>query len=88
VELTTSKDAVNVASTEVPKQVPEQEAPEQVAPEQSLSGTLSEGQVLETNQNVPEQTTATTSLTQDGLPDATARGKSTVMSSITGLNQE
>jgi hypothetical protein len=43
-EPTTSKDAVNVANTEVPEQVPEQ-----VAPEQSLLGTLSEGQVPETN---------------------------------------
>jgi hypothetical protein len=49
VELTMSKDAVNVANTEVPEQVPKQvskqEVPEQVAPKQSLSGTLSEGQV-------------------------------------------
>jgi hypothetical protein len=44
-----SKDAVNMANTEVPEQVPEQEAPEQVAPEQSLLGTLSEGQVPKTN---------------------------------------
>jgi hypothetical protein len=48
-----SKDMINVANMEVPeqvpKQVPEQEAPEQVAPEQSLSSTLSEGQVPETN---------------------------------------
>jgi hypothetical protein len=87
-ESTTSKDAVNVVKTEVTEQMPEQEAPEQVAPEQSLLGTLSEGQVPETNQNMPKQTTATTSLMQDGLPDATARGKSTVTSSVTGLNQE
>jgi hypothetical protein len=84
VELTTSKDAVNVVNMEVL----EQEAPEQVAPEQSLLGTLSEGQVPETNQSMPEQTTATTSSTQGGLPDATARGKSAVTSSIIGLNQE
>jgi hypothetical protein len=49
--------------------VTEQEAPEQVVPEQSLSGPLSEGQVPETNQSMPEQTTATTSSTQgEGLP--------------------
>jgi hypothetical protein len=87
-----SKDAVNVANLEVPEQVPEQvpkqEALEQVAPEQSLLGTLTEGQVPETNQSVPEQTIATTSSTQGGLPDAVARGKSAVTSSITGLNQE
>jgi hypothetical protein len=35
-----------------------------------------------------EQTTATTSSTQGGLPDAVAKGKSTATSSITGLNQE
>jgi hypothetical protein len=66
-----SKDVVNVANTEVH----EQEAPEQVAPEQSLLGPLSEGQVLETNQSMPEQTTATTNSTQGGLHDATSRGK-------------
>jgi hypothetical protein len=53
-----SKDEVNVANMEVPEQepgqVPEQEALEQVAPEQSLPGSLSEGQVPETNQSVPE----------------------------------
>jgi hypothetical protein len=65
----------------VPEQVPEQEAPEQ-----SLLGTLREGQVPETNQSVPEQTTATTSLTQGGLPDAAVRGKSAATSSITELN--
>jgi hypothetical protein len=37
---------------------------------------------------VPEQTTATTSSTQGGLPDAVARGKSVATTSITGLNQE
>jgi hypothetical protein len=92
VEPPTSKDAVNMANTEVPEQepgqVPEQEAPEQVVPEQSLLGPLSEGQVLETNQSVPKQTTATTSLTQGGLPDAAARGKSAATSSIIGLNLE
>jgi hypothetical protein len=89
-EPTTSKDVVNVANMEVPeqepRQVPEQEAPEQVAPEQSLLGPLSKGQVLETNQSVPEQTTATMSSSQGGLPDAAARGKVTATSSITGLN--
>jgi hypothetical protein len=88
----TSKDAVNVANTEVPEQepgqVPEQEAPEQVMPEQSLLDPLSEGQVPKTNQNVLEQITATTSSTQGGLPDATAKGKVAVTSSITGLNLE
>jgi hypothetical protein len=59
-----------------------------VAPEQSLLGTLSEGQVPETNQSVPEQTMATTSSTQGALPDAAARGKSAATSSITSLNQE
>jgi hypothetical protein len=43
---TASKDAVDVANTEVPEQVfnqvPVQEASEQVAPEQSLLGTPSE----------------------------------------------
>jgi hypothetical protein len=38
-----SKDAVNVANTKVPEQVPEQEAPEQVVPKQSLLGTQSLG---------------------------------------------
>jgi hypothetical protein len=42
-----------MASTEVPKQVPELVF-EQESPEQSLSSTLSEGQVPETNQGVPE----------------------------------
>jgi broad specificity polyphosphatase/5'/3'-nucleotidase SurE len=37
---------------------------------------------------MPEQTTATTSSTQGGLPNAIARGKSAVTSSITTLNQE
>jgi hypothetical protein len=37
---------------------------------------------------VPEQTIATASLTQGGLPDAAARGKAAVTSSITGLNPE
>jgi hypothetical protein len=70
------------------EQVPEQEAPKQVAPEQNLLDTLSEGQVPETNQSMPEQTMATMSSTQGGLPNAAARGKSAVTSSITGLNQE
>jgi hypothetical protein len=91
-EPTTSKDAVNVASIEVPEQVPklvsEQEPPEQMALEQSLSSTLSEGQVPETNQGVPEQTTATTSSTQGGLPDAAARGKMAMGPSTAGPNQE
>jgi hypothetical protein len=91
-EPTTSKDVVNVASIEVPEQVPklvsEQELPEQVVPEQSLSSTLSEGQVPETNQGVPEQTTATTSSTQGGLPDAATRGKMAVGPSTTRPNQE
>jgi hypothetical protein len=91
-EPSTSKDAVNVANTEVPKQepgqVPKQEAPEQVMPEQSLSDPLSEGQVPKTNQIVPEQTTATMSSTQGGLPDAAAKGKAAATSSITGLNLE
>jgi hypothetical protein len=59
-----------------------------VATEQSLLSSLSEGQVLKTNQSLPEQTIATTSSTQGGLPDAIARGKLVVTSSITGLNQE
>jgi hypothetical protein len=88
VEPTTSNEVVNVANTEVPEQVPEQEASVQVAAEQSHSGTLSEGQVPETNQSVPEQTTPTMSSMQGGLPDAAARGKSAATSSITGLNQE
>jgi hypothetical protein len=58
VESATSKNEVNVVNMEVleqvPEQVPEQEVSEQVAPEQSLLGTLNEGQVLETNQSVPE----------------------------------
>jgi hypothetical protein len=92
VGLTTSQDAVNVVNTEVPEQVPEQapeqEAPEQVAPGQNLLGTLSEGQVPETNQSMPKHTTATMSSTQGGLPDAAAQGKSAATSSIIGLNQE
>jgi hypothetical protein len=62
--------------------------PEQVVPEQSLLGTPSETQVLETNQSVPEQTMTTTCLTQGGLPDAIARGKSAVTSSLAGPHQE
>jgi hypothetical protein len=86
-EPTTNKDAGNVVNTEVPEQEPGK-VPEQVALEQSLLGPLSEGQVLETNQSMPEQTTATTSSTQGGLPDATARGKAAATSSTTGLNPE
>jgi hypothetical protein len=78
-EPTANRDAVNVVSIEVPKQVPEpvseQDALEQEMPEQSLLSTIGEGQVLETNQGVPEQITATTSSAQDDLPDAAARGK-------------
>jgi hypothetical protein len=89
-EPTTSKDVVNVASIEVPEQVPElvseQEPPEQVAPEQSLLSTLSEGQVPKTNQGMPEQTTATTSSTQGGLPNAIAKGKMAVGPSTAGPN--
>jgi hypothetical protein len=92
VEPTTSKDAINVANMEVPKQVPEQvseqEAFEKVAAEQSLSGTMSEGQVLETNQSVPKQTIAATSSMQGGLPDAVARGKMAVGPSTARPNQE
>jgi hypothetical protein len=90
--VTVSKDAVDVANTEVPEQVfdqvPVQEALEQVAPEQSLPGTPSEKQVPRTNQSVPEQTTATTCSTQGGLPDTAARGKSAATSSLAGLHQE
>jgi hypothetical protein len=85
-------DAVNVANTEVPEQVAEQVskqgAPEQVAPEQNLPGTLSGGQVFETSQDVPEQTMATMSSTQGGLPDAAARGKSVVTPLTIRLGQE
>jgi hypothetical protein len=55
--------------------VPEQEALEKVAPEQGLSDPLTEWQVPETNQGMPEQTTATISSMQGGLPDAAAWGK-------------
>jgi hypothetical protein len=81
-----------MANVKVPEQesgqVPEQEAPEQVALEESLLGPLSEGQVPETTQSMSEQTIATTSSTQGGLPDAIAKGKAVVTSSITGLNPE
>jgi hypothetical protein len=91
-EPTTSRDAVNVASTEVPKQVPEpvseQEAPEQETPEQSLLSTISEGQVPKTNRGVPEQIMATTSSTQGDLPDTVARGKMVVGPSTDEPNQE
>jgi hypothetical protein len=59
-----------------------------VAPEQSLAGTLTKEQVPETSQSMPEQTTATTSLTQGGLPDAAARGKTATTTSTIGLSQE
>jgi hypothetical protein len=91
-EPTTSKYAVNVENMEVPeqvpKQVPKQEAPEQVALEQSLPSTLSEGQVPKTDQSILEQTMATMSSMQGGLPDATTKGKSAATSSIIGLNRE
>jgi hypothetical protein len=83
-KLATDKDAGNMVTTEAA----EQETPRQVVPEQSLAGTLSKGQVLEANQSMPKQTTATTSSTQGGMPDAVARGKSAATSSTTGLNQE
>jgi hypothetical protein len=60
-------------------------ASEQVAPEQSLPGTPVEKQVPETNQSMPEQTTAPTWSMQGSLPDAAARGKSAAMSSLAGL---
>jgi hypothetical protein len=63
-------------------------APEQVAPEQSLPGTPVEKQVLETNQSMPEQTTAPTWSMQGGLPDAAARGKLAATSSLVGLCRE
>jgi hypothetical protein len=66
----------------------EQEALEQVASEQGLSEPPSEKRVLETRQGVPEQTTATTSTTQGGLPTAVARGKAATMTSTARLNQE
>jgi hypothetical protein len=49
---------------------------------------LTKGQVPETSQSVPEQTIATMSLTQGGLPDAAARGKTVATASTTGLSQE
>jgi hypothetical protein len=49
-ESATGKDAGNMATTKAT----EQETPRQVAPEQSLMGTLSKGQVLETNQSMLE----------------------------------
>jgi hypothetical protein len=64
------------------------EASEQVAPEQSLLGTPVEKQVPETNQSMPEQTTAPTWSTQGGLPDAAARGKLVATSSLAGLRRE
>jgi hypothetical protein len=66
----------------------EQETPRQVAPEQSLADTLTKGQVPETSQSMPGQTTTTTSLTQGGLPDAAARGKTAATSPTTRLSQE
>jgi hypothetical protein len=71
-ELVMGKVGGNMATTEAT----EQETPRQVVPEQSLVGTMSKVQVPKTNQSVPEQTTATTSSTQGGLPNATARAKS------------
>jgi hypothetical protein len=64
------------------------EATKQVVPEQSLLGTPVKKQVPETNQSVPEQTTAPTWSMQGGLPDAAARGKSAAMSSLVGLRRE
>jgi hypothetical protein len=81
-EPTTGKDVGNMATTEAT----EQETPRQVAPKQSLAGTLSKGQFPETSQSVPEQTMATTSSTQGGLPDAAARRKATAMLSTIGLS--
>jgi hypothetical protein len=45
-----------------------------------------ERQIPKTNQGVPEQTIATTSSMQGGLPNAANRGKSVATISITGLN--
>jgi hypothetical protein len=59
-----------------------------VALEQSLTGTLTKGQVHETNQSVPEQTMATMSLMQGGLPHTAVKGKSAATSSTTRLSQE
>jgi hypothetical protein len=70
------------------EQVPEQEALEQVAPEQGLPDPLTEGQVPETSQDMPELTTDTKNSMQSGLPNAVARGKSAATSLSTGLNQE
>jgi hypothetical protein len=66
-EPTTSKDAGNVANIGVPEQVPEQ-----VAPMQGLSDPLTDRQIPETNQGVPEQTIATTNSTLSGLSDVAA----------------
>jgi hypothetical protein len=84
-QLATAKaiEATTTTTSGVPEQVPEQ-----VAPEHGLPDPLMERQVPETNQGMPEQTTATTRSTQGGLPDAAARGKSVATISITGLNQE
>jgi hypothetical protein len=87
-ELTTSKEVGDVAKPGVLEQVPEQEAPKQVAPEQGLSDSPTKRQVPKTSQGIPEQTIATTSTMQGGLPDAAAQGKSATTTSITGLNQE
>jgi hypothetical protein len=83
------------ASTERPEQLgtagatasTTSKALEQVAPKQSLLGTPVEKQVPETNQSVPEQTTAPTWSTQGGLPGTIARGKSVATSSLDGLHQ-
>jgi hypothetical protein len=79
-EPATGKDAGNMVTMEAT----EQETPRQVVPEQSFAGTPTKEQVPETSQSVPEQTTTTTSSTQGGLPDATARGKAAATSSTTG----
>jgi hypothetical protein len=78
------KDVGNMATMEAT----EQETPRQVVPKQSLAGMPTKGQVLKTSQSVPEQTTATTSSTQGGLPDAVARGKVAVKLSTTRPSQE
>jgi hypothetical protein len=80
-EPTTGKDGGNAAKPGVPDQVPKQEAPEQGLPDPPT-----ERQILETNQGMPEQTIATTSSTQGGLPNVATRGKSAATISLTGLN--
>jgi hypothetical protein len=86
----------SLASTERPEQLgtagattsTTSKAQEQVAPEQSLLGTPVEKQVPETNQSMPEQTTATMCLMKGGLPDAAAMGKSAATSSLARLHRE